>query len=89
MVQDDADKICNGLPRPRRETDRVRVGEGEAQQMERLTDCFWYRVTDWDSDKSCSNQMYVFLVVYLWPKSNKIWQNYQANLSLLYKETLI
>ena len=70
MVQDDADKICNGLPRPRRETDRVRVGEGEAEQMERLTDCFWYRVTDWDTNKSFCYQIKVYLVVYLLAKES-------------------
>ena len=64
MVQDDADKICNGLPRPRRETDRV--GEGEPEQMERLTDCFWYRVTmaDWHTDKCCNYQIIGFLAFY-------------------------
>ena len=33
MVQDDADKICNGLPRPERdrETDRVREGEEQSE----------------------------------------------------------
>ena len=45
MVQNDADKICNGFPRPDggREADRVR--EGEAERMERLTDRTLHRVT--------------------------------------------
>ena len=67
--------------RGERETDRVRVGEGEAEQMERLTDCFWYRVTDWDTNKSCSCQIYHMssLAVYLLAKSHNMAKNNQAH----------